>query len=146
MSPLPDPLVNGAAIADIPQWTLDLLVALGGAPDGLLYDTGLVDITLRSGYTGGGGASDPQVRRISSILYFRGLISGPFAVNTAATVADLPPGFTGANSARTAVSTGAYICYANLNPSGAISFMFRSPFAGSSAVVSLAGMSGITTN
>ncbi|KZM76631.1 hypothetical protein [Cellulosimicrobium sp. I38E] len=142
MSPLPDPLVAGDPIAAVPQWTLDLRLALIG-PGGLMEDTGWRPITVRSGYT---TPITPEVRRIGKVLYFRGSISGPFAVNTSAAVADLPAGFIGPDSSRTVVTTGAYVGYANLSPSGALAFMFRSPYTGTSATVMLAGLSGITVD
>jgi hypothetical protein len=56
-------------------------------------DTGWVNVTLKSGFTAGGGLT-PQVRRINGVVYGRGYVSGTgITAGSFVEVAILPAGF-----------------------------------------------------
>ena len=63
-------------------------------PNGLHYDSGWINIVLRSGYQSSG--ETPAYRRIGSVIYMRGRVLRTTAGNwttTAVAVGDLPAGF-----------------------------------------------------
>jgi hypothetical protein len=85
---LPDPLTGGDPIADVPQWTLDLRLALLDPIDGPMYDSGWTVGSLDAGFAG-----SFRYRKIGMFVEVAVALSSgslPVGITTVATAA-IPP-------------------------------------------------------
>lgn len=87
------PVLGGAGVwvggtVSVLAWQGALLVL--GSTQSAPGDTGWVDVTVETGFTGVNG---PAVRRIGRAIYFKGYISGSFTANVTTTIGYVVGGF-----------------------------------------------------
>lgn len=111
-------------------------------------DTGWVNLTPASGW-----ASSPTstqyvaaVRRMGSLIRFRGVLNGTLTVSTTTQIATVPSTPAGLRPLKgtnfnPVLSTGAFLGWSNVDDLGALTIHFKAPFATGSIVVDLTGIS-----
>lgn len=117
----------------------------GMSPTGAsVYDTGWTDITPAGGFT----AANAQVRRIGSVVYFRGTLAGTVNTGVQTTIGTVPVGFRpgSADWAIRSIHVASFsnnTFWASVNTAGAINVI---PPVSGAQTLRLGGLSGYTVD